>query len=69
MAWHRQPSTLGCYGLWTEDTRAKHFKNVSTMDNRVVLAGEHVSYIPAWQEGAILSALEAIGQLHARASK
>lgn len=69
VAWHRQPSTLGCYGLWTEDTRAKHFKNVSTMDNRVVLAGEHVSYIPAWQEGAILSALEAIGQLHARASK
>lgn len=67
MAWHRSPFTLGCYGLWTNETRALHFKNVSTMDRRVVLAGEHISYIPAWQEGAILSAMEAIRQLHERA--
>ena len=69
VAWHRNPATLGCYGLWTDTTRDKHFKDVSTMDNRVVLAGEHVSYIPAWQEGAILSSLEAIRQLNDRASK
>ncbi len=31
-----------------------------------MLAGEHASFIPAWQEGAILSALDAIGRLHAR---
>ena len=67
VAWHRVPFTLGCYGLWTTETREKHFKNVSTMDNRIVLAGEHISYIPAWQEGAILSSLEAINQLTQRA--
>jgi monoamine oxidase len=32
------------------------------------LAGEHVSHIPAWQEGAILSSLDAIRRLHARAT-
>ena len=69
MAWHRSPFTLGCYGLWTNETRELHFKNVSTMDKRVVMAGEHISYIPAWQEGAILSAMEAIRQLHERVIK
>jgi monoamine oxidase len=34
-----------------------------------VLAGEHASYIPAWQEGAILSSLNAIARLHDRAVK
>ncbi|AKJ43237.1 flavin monoamine oxidase family protein [Pragia fontium] len=68
MAWHRSPFSLGCYGLWTTETRDKHFKNVSQMDNRVVMAGEHISYIPAWQEGAILSAMEAIRQVNERAA-
>jgi monoamine oxidase len=30
------------------------------------MAGEHISYIPAWMEGAILSSLDAIGRLHTR---
>jgi monoamine oxidase len=33
-----------------------------------VLAGEHLSYLPAWQEGAILSSLDAIQQLHTHAT-
>jgi len=32
------------------------------------LAGEHASHVPAWQEGAILSSLDAIRRLHARAT-
>jgi len=67
MAWHRSPFSLGCNGLWTEETRARHFNNVSKIDRRVVLAGEHISYIPAWQEGSIESAMHAISQLHQRA--
>jgi monoamine oxidase len=31
-----------------------------------VLAGEHASLIPAWQEGAVLSSHDAISRLHAR---
>ena len=39
------------------------------IDGRIVLAGEHASYIPAWQEGAILSSLDAITRLHDRVIK
>jgi len=66
VAWHRVPFTLGCAGDWTDETRAQHYDNLCQIDGRIVLAGEHASYIPAWQEGAILSALNAIERLHHR---
>jgi monoamine oxidase len=66
VAWHRSPFTLGCAGDWTEDARKQHYDNLCQIDGRIVLAGEHASYIPAWQEGAILSSLDAIGRLHKR---
>ncbi len=53
--------------LWTEATRAEHYDNLCQLDGRIVLAGEHASYLPAWQEGAVTSALDAIGRLHQRA--
>ncbi len=65
--WSRAPWILGCAGTWTEATREKHYKNLVTMDNRIVLAGEHASYYGAWMEGALLSALDAIEQLHKKA--
>ncbi len=67
VAWHRVPWTLGCAGHWTEELRAQHYDNLCAIDNRIVLAGEHASRIPAWQEGALLSALDAIRRLHQRA--
>jgi monoamine oxidase len=66
VAWHRVPWTLGCAGHWTEELRAQHYDNLCAIDGRIVLAGEHVSRIPAWQEGALLSALDAIRRLHTR---
>jgi monoamine oxidase len=69
VAWHRMPFTLGCAGDWTDQTRAEHYDNLCQIDGRIVLAGEHASYIPAWQEGAILSSLDAITRLHARVVK
>jgi monoamine oxidase len=67
VAWHRVPFTLGCAGRWTQAGRAKHYDNLCAVDNRIVLAGEHCSRLPAWQEGAVLSALDAITRLHKRA--
>jgi monoamine oxidase len=69
VAWHRVPFTLGCAGDWTEAARAQHYDNLCQIDGRIVLAGEHASYIPAWQEGAILSSLDAIARLHDRVVK
>ncbi len=66
VAWHRSPFTLGCAGDWTDAARKEHYDNLCRIDGRIVLAGEHASYIPAWQEGAILSSLDAIGRLHRR---
>jgi len=67
VAWNRVPWTLGCYGMWKDDTRKQHYKNLCAIDGRTVLAGEHCSYVNAWQEGAILSSLDAITRLHQRA--
>lgn len=67
VAWHRSPFTLGCFGWWTDEAREKHYADLCSMDGRIVLAGEHASYLPAWQEGAILSSLSAIDSLHRRA--
>jgi monoamine oxidase len=69
VAWHRMPFTLGCAGDWTEAARAEHYDDLCQIDGRIVLAGEHASYLPAWQEGAILSALDAITRLHERVVK
>jgi monoamine oxidase len=69
VAWHRVPFTLGCAGYWTEETRAQHYDDLCKIDGKIVLAGEHASYLPAWQEGAILSSLDAIGRLHERVIK
>ncbi len=66
VAWHRVPWTLGCSGQWTEENRAAHYDDLCALDGRIVLAGEHASRLPAWQEGAVTSATDAITRLHQR---
>ena len=66
VGWHRVPWSLGCYGQWSDAARRDHYADLCTLDGRILLAGEHASYIPAWQEGAVLSALDAVKRLHAR---
>ncbi len=67
VAWHRAPFSMGCFGLWTEDARAKHYDDLCAVDERIALAGEHASFIGGWQEGAVTSALDAVARLHRRA--
>jgi monoamine oxidase len=66
VAWHRVPGNLGCFALWRDDVDASAYhKNLCAVDGRIVLAGEHTANsLPGWQEGAILSSLDAIGRLH-----
>jgi monoamine oxidase len=66
VGWHRVPWTNGCFGNWSDAARKAHYTNLCQIDGRIVLAGEHASLIPAWQEGAVLSAHDAITRLHAR---
>jgi len=67
VAWHRAPFALGCFGMWSFDDREKHYDNLCRFDGRIVLAGEHASFLPGWQEGAVTSALDAIQRLQQRA--
>jgi monoamine oxidase len=64
MAWHRSPFTLGCMGVWNDAAREEHYDNLCTLDGRIVLAGEHASFMGGWQEGSVTSALDAIGRVH-----
>ncbi len=67
VAWSRVPWALGCCARWTEETRKEHYQTLVSMDDRIVLAGEHASYVGCWMEGALLSSLDAISRLHKRA--
>ena len=66
VSWHRVPFTLGCAAQWTEEARAAHYDSLVAMDGRIVLAGEHASRIGGWQEGAVVSSIDAMKRLHAR---
>ena len=66
VAWHRVPSHFGCFPTWTDELRAKHYKNLCEIDGRVVIVGDQCSELPGWQEGAILSSLDAITRVHKR---
>ncbi len=66
LSWHRVPWMLGCYSNW--DERGRDYEIAATMDKRFVCAGEHISYLPGWQEGSLLSALDAIRQVHDHAT-
>ncbi len=67
VAWSRMPWTLGCCSMWSEEARREHYKTLTTMEGRIVLAGEHASHVGCWQEGALLSSISAITQLNQRA--
>jgi monoamine oxidase len=67
VGWHRQPWILGCAAAWGNDLRAKHYENLRQIDGRIVFAGDHLSNLTAWQEGALASSLDAIARLHQHA--
>jgi monoamine oxidase len=67
VAWHRVPGAMGCAAAWTSALQAAHYRNLAEIDGRIVLAGDHISRgLTGWQEGAILSSLDAITRLHKR---
>lgn len=67
VSWNRTPWVLGCCARWNEDTRREHYQELVALEDRIVLAGEHASYVGCWMEGSLLSALDAITRLHKRA--
>ena len=59
VAWSKVPYQLGAWGTSTPNV-------LLTPDANVYFAGEHLSILQGWQEGAILSAYHAIDQIVTR---
>ncbi len=68
VAWHRVKYSLGGWAEWTESSRAQAYPILNAGEGRVLLAGEHLSYLTGWQAGAIESAWQQIEALHKRAT-
>jgi monoamine oxidase len=66
VAWQKTPYNLGAWVAWTTDTRKNDYPVLDRPDGPIYLAGEHMSYINAWQAGALESARDVVRRLHAR---
>lgn len=66
VAWHRVPYALGAWPAHSERTRAQFYERLLEPDGRIYLAGEFMSYVTAWQEGAISAAWMQTEKLHQR---
>jgi monoamine oxidase len=66
VAWQKTPHNMGAWVAWTDDTRKNDYPVLSQADGPIYLAGEHMSYINAWQAGALESARDVVRRLHER---
>ena len=73
VGWGLVPHSEGVGALWgdgPEDTRPRgaRYAELLKPEGPIVFAGEHLSYVGLWQEGAALSAHEALKLVHAMAA-
>ncbi|HEX5504357.1 MAG TPA: flavin monoamine oxidase family protein, partial [Thermomicrobiales bacterium] len=69
VAWHRIPYTGGGWAEYSPRARRAAYPLLTQSDGVIYLAGEHLSYLTGWQEGAILSAHAVIGQIAGRPAR
>jgi monoamine oxidase len=65
ITWSKVPYSLGIAARYSTD-RDANYAMLSEPDGPFYFAGEHLSHVGAWQEGAILSARRAINALDRR---
>ena len=65
IAWHHVPYQLGGWAEW-DDVAPVHYETLLAPDGHVIVAGDQVSYLPGWQEGAMLSAHHVLRQIMPR---
>lgn len=68
VAWGLTPYSGGVGPLWPDfgpgtGTRGPEYAELLRPEGPIVFAGEHLSYLPTWQEGAALSAHDALAVL------
>lgn len=66
VAWQKVPYNLGAWVAWSDATRKNEYPLLCQPDGPIYLAGEHMSYINAWQAGALESARYVATAIHQR---
>jgi len=66
VCWGNVPHSNGAWADWPEGARESAFPLLMEPDGRIHFAGEHISYLTGWQEGAVLSAHHAVGAIAER---
>jgi monoamine oxidase len=60
VCWQKIPYSAGAWAQWSSETRRTAYPILSAPDGPIHFAGEHMSYLTGWQEGAVLSAHQAV---------
>lgn len=74
VAWGLTPFSEGVGAIWTGGltgvgSRPPEYRELLRPEGPIVFAGEHLSYQPTWQEGAVLSAHEALKLMQSMAKE
>ena len=68
VCWGKIPFSEGAWCEWTPDVKRSAYPVLMEPDGPLFLAGEHLSNLPGWQEGAVLSAHAAVKLIAKRAA-
>src|SRR5262249_54196796 len=60
VCWHKIPYSEGAWANWSAAARNSSYQVLNQPDGPFHFAGEHLSFLTGWQEGAVLSAHNAV---------
>lgn len=66
VCWHKIPYSQGAWADWSPEARNLQYQIFNRPDGAIHFAGEHLSYLTGWQEGAVLSAHSAVRSIAER---
>ncbi|MGB3493010.1 MAG: flavin monoamine oxidase family protein [Elainellaceae cyanobacterium] len=66
IAWGKIPYSNGGWIEWEDEARETAYPVLTEPDGSIYFAGEHMSYLTGWQEGAVLSAHDAVRGISAQ---
>jgi monoamine oxidase len=66
VAWKNIPYSGSAWAEWSRDARAQYYPLLLKGDGPFLFAGEHMSYINGWQEGAVRSAHATLADIATR---
>ena len=69
VAWTNIPFSGAGWAEWSSAARTSHYPTLLNGDGPFLFAGEHMSYVTGWQEGAVRSAHYALRQIADRLSR